>query len=86
MNLTVRSGVSVSRDDSESLPLQPEFVCASQMVSRLCAPAGSSMPEVEVSLESLVRESERLVRVPDPLVEDIADIRLVVHLTSRDRF
>ena len=29
-----------------------------------------------MSLESLVRESERLVRVPDPLVEDIADIRL----------
>ena len=76
MNLTVRSGVSVSRDDSESLPLQPEFVCTSQMFSQLCAPVGSSMLEVIVSLKSLVRESERLVEMLDPLVEDIADIRL----------
>ena len=46
------------------------------MGSRLRAPARSWTPEVAVSIETLVRESEKLVEVLDPLVEDIADIRL----------
>ena len=76
MNFIIRSSVRVSRDGHESLPLSHKSVCESQMVSRLCAHVGSSTSEFVVSLESLVRESERLVEMLDPLVEDIADIRL----------
>ena len=49
---------------------------ALHMGARLRAPVGPWTSEVAVSIESLVRESEKLVELLDPIVEDIADIRL----------
>ena len=42
----------------------------------LRAPVGPRTSEVAVSIASLVRESEKLVKLLAPIVEDIADIRL----------